>query len=45
MSVYRRASTPYAGSSLRGIIARVYLRGNMIDELGRPIERTMGVSS
>ena len=36
------ASTPYAGRSLRGIVARVYLRGNVIYQRGRPIERTMG---
>jgi len=40
--VDRRTSTPYIGCSLRGIIARVYLRGNVIYEQGRPIERTMG---
>ena len=36
------ASNPYAGRSLRGIVARVYLRGNVIYQRGRPIERTMG---
>jgi allantoinase len=37
-----RASTPYAGRSLRGIIARTYLRGNVIYQQGRPIERRLG---
>jgi allantoinase len=36
------ASNPYAGRSLRGIVARVYLRGNVIHQRGRPIERAMG---
>ena len=36
------ASTPYAGRSLRGIVARVYLRGNVIYQRGRPIGRATG---
>jgi len=37
-----RASSPYAGCSLRGVVARVYLRGNVIQRQGRPIEQTVG---
>jgi allantoinase len=40
--VDRRGSTPYAGCSLRGTIARAYLRGKKIYEQGRLIERSMG---
>jgi allantoinase len=36
------SATPYAGRSLRGIADRVYLRGNLIYERRRPIERTVG---
>jgi allantoinase len=37
-----RAPNPYVGCSLRGVVARVYLRGNVIHQQGQPIERTMG---
>jgi len=37
-----RASSPYAGCSLRGVVVRVYLRGNVIFQRGQPIERPMG---
>ena len=34
--------TPYAGCRLRGVIDRVYLRGHLICQDGRPIEHPMG---
>jgi allantoinase len=37
-----RASNPYVGCSLRGVVTRVYLRGNVIYQRGQPNERTIG---
>lgn len=37
-----RLSTPYAGCRLRGVVDRVYLRGNLICEKGRPLEHATG---
>ena len=40
--IRRRTATPYAGCHLRGVVDRVYLRGNLICQAGRPIDYPTG---